>query len=62
MTAPRRWKRASNRGRRRAALKVGGKVPREPAGALEESIPQTGFFDEQWKFAEQTPGLTPPDP
>lgn len=35
-----------------AMLKVGGKVPKEPSGPLEESILRTGFFDEDWKLSD----------
>jgi dienelactone hydrolase len=36
-----------------AVLKVGGKIPKEPSGPLEESVCQAGFFDEDWKLAGQ---------
>jgi pimeloyl-ACP methyl ester carboxylesterase len=35
-----------------AVLKVGGKIPKEPARPLEESVVRTGLFDEDWKFAD----------
>jgi hypothetical protein len=35
-----------------AVLKVGGKIPKEPSGPLEESVVRTGLFDEDWKFAD----------
>ncbi len=35
-----------------AVLKVGVKIPKEPSGPLEESVVRTGFFAEDWKFAD----------
>jgi poly(3-hydroxybutyrate) depolymerase len=35
-----------------AVMKVGGKVPKDPSGPLEESVVRAGFFDERWRFAE----------
>jgi hypothetical protein len=32
-----------------AVLKVGGKVPAEPSGPLEEEVIRAGFFDEHWR-------------
>lgn len=31
-----------------AVLKVGGKVPANPSGPLEEEVIRAGFFDERW--------------
>jgi hypothetical protein len=33
-----------------AVLKVGGKVPKDPSGPLEEDVVRAGFFDERWQF------------
>ncbi|HEX5273630.1 MAG TPA: prolyl oligopeptidase family serine peptidase, partial [Gemmataceae bacterium] len=45
-----------------AVMKVGGKVPREPSGPLEESVVRAGFFDERWQLAEEpaAPAGAPP--
>lgn len=36
-----------------AVMKVGGKVPKDPSGPLEEEVVRAGFFDEHWQFAGQ---------
>jgi hypothetical protein len=35
-----------------AVMKVGGTVPKDPSGPLEESVVRAGFFDERWRLPE----------
>jgi hypothetical protein len=34
-----------------AVMKVGGEVPKDPSGLLQEEVVRAGFFDEHWQFA-----------
>ena len=36
-----------------AVLKIGSKVPDDPTAALEETVLQSGFFDEQWSITSR---------